>query len=78
VCVRFALSSLVSATKYREESAYWIHNVVHPWVDENIEDDCFFGLKWEFSDSIIGEVLGIDYTFMFHNIEDAVLFRLRF
>lgn len=79
VCVRFQLPEGSKAADYREKSGDWIRDVVAPWVEENIEDDCFWWSNWEFPDNLgIGDVKYITYTFFFYKLVDAALFRLKF
>lgn len=61
-----------------------VEQYIQPWMDENLNDDCWCEVTWRTehvlngNGEIICTAVGINITLHFSDLSDAALFRLRF
>jgi hypothetical protein len=62
----------------RNDAREYINQVVRPWLEENIQEDCFCELCWSYRETTRGLPANIEIQLSFSCLSDAALCRLKF
>lgn len=68
------------------DAGKYVLEIIQPWMDENLNDDCWCEVTWRNkqlpiernSPIMVCTAIGINITLYFSDLSDAALFRLRF